>query len=140
MLSGLSGLSGLWGAGSAPSSPTQATGFEEFADNPIDGDAMPALNNYPFIGFYVPAEGPPLTFPDIPIGGSLAETLDTLVTALEANKDHHAQLADATYTSDGVSKLIITYSTSGTVGNDYTLGEDTYNITRSDTTLTGGTD
>jgi hypothetical protein len=136
MLDGLSGLAGLSGVVGGSAEPTQATGNFEFTDNPVDGDSLPAPNGYSLISFF----DSPGKFPDVGIGATLEDTLSLLATALEHDKGSLFQIAMADYSSNLVNRLLIEYSVTGTVGNGFTLGEDTYNIARSAPTLTGGTD
>lgn len=75
--------------------------------------------------------------PQINIGASLATTLANAVTVLNASVD--ALVTPATYSTDTISKLIVTHDTLGLAGNSFTLAASAAsNGTVSGATLTGG--
>lgn len=69
------------------------------------------------------------------IGGSLATTLNNLITALNASSD--PAMTVASYSIDVTGQnLLVTYKTAGTAGNAYTLAASAWTV--SGATLTGG--
>lgn len=112
------------GATLISSGGTAATGSITFGANPSNGDTV-TLN------------GVVVTFgTDVTIGVDVVETLSNLETYLNGSAD--ASLAVATYSSDGVDDLTITYDEVGTVGNSFTLAASAATV--SGATLSGGVD
>lgn len=106
---------------------TQARGSILFAANPL-ASATITLNG---VAWTFVASG--ATGNQTNIGGSLAATLATLVTNLNASAN--AEIAKATY-SAGSDTLYIVYDTPGTAGNSWTLAASL--ATPSGATLAGG--
>lgn len=112
------------GATLVSSGGVAATGSITFAGNPSAGDTV-TLN------------GTVVTFDtDVAIGVDVVETLSNLETYLNGSAD--ASLSVATYASDGVDALDITYDEVGVAGNDYTLAASVATV--SGATLSGGVD
>lgn len=102
---------------------TFATGTVTFSANPANNDTL-TLNGVVY------------TFTTaVTIGGTLAQTLQTLLTTLQDSGN--ASLTAASYSVAG-SVLTVTYNTAGTGGNAYTLAKTSTAITLSGATLTGG--
>lgn len=113
--------------GAPTTTQVAATGSILFANNPTAGDTI-TLNG---VAWTFVASG--ATGNQTNIQGSLASTLATLVTNLNASGN--ASIDDATYSEDDTS-LIITHDTAGSAGNAYTLAASS--DTPSGATLTGG--
>lgn len=107
-----------------------ASGAVEFGTtNPSNGDTV-TLNSV----VWTFTSGVP-TGNEVPIQGSLAATLSQFVSALAASAD--PLLTVASYAADGTNEnLLITYKTTGTAGNSYTLAASAATV--SGPTLTGG--
>lgn len=123
-----------------PPSPVAASGYFTFVANPVDGDAPPELDGYKETEISFKEIAEPTHWQEIQIGVDLPATLVALVAALEVNKTSITELEVASYSTDGIDKLIVTYDTPGIIRNSFTLGASTANITRSAPTLTGGVD
>lgn len=107
-----------------------ADGTLTFGANPADGDPLPVLNGITF------------TFKDDPSGSlevQIGEDLPATLQNLEAvlNQSSNVLISVATYVADETT-LSITFDSTGTAGNSYTIGASTPNVTRSGATLTGG--
>lgn len=113
----------------------QATGQLTFSVNPANNATLMALNGFSGIVFKTVAGA----FPEVPIGASLDDTLNSLRDRLNASES--VQLSVATYDhTNGQNTLTIAYDAYGTIGNDYTIGANVTGVTRSGATLTGGVD
>lgn len=110
---------------------TSAEGTVTFDDNPADGDTL-TLNGVVFT--FLDTAVDPET--DVEIGVDAEETLDNLLTLLEASAD--VLLTVATYSVAG-AVLTVSYTATGTGGNAYTLATDSGVLTLSGATLAGGT-
>lgn len=102
---------------------TFATGTATFSANPAVNDTL-TLNGVVY------------TFTALNIGGTLAQTLQTLLTTIQDSGN--ASLTVASYSVTGGNTFNITYNTAGTGGNAYTLAKSSTAITLSGATLTGG--
>jgi Bacteriophage tail sheath protein len=100
----------------------QATGFLSFSGNPANNDT-------------VTINGTVITFTGAMRGGTLNQTLLTLITALQDSND--ANLSLMTYVLVG-TQINITAVTAGVAGNAYTLAKTSAVITVSGATLSGG--
>lgn len=110
--------------------PPAAQGYFLFTANPANLDTI-TLN-----GTVVTFVASGAVGNQINIGADLAETLDNLVTFLEASVD--VQLVKFTYALAG-AQLNLQAVATGAAGNALTLAEASTSITRSGATLTGGT-
>lgn len=110
--------------------PPAAQGYFLFTANPANLDTI-TLNGTAVTFVAAGAVGN-----QVNIGADLAETLDDLLTFLEASAD--AQLVKFTYELAG-AQLNLQAVATGAAGNALTLAEASANITRSAATLTGGT-
>ena len=103
-------------------SQTKANGQLTFASNPISGDTIE-------LGFSS------VILTSL-IGSSLPLTLTALVAYLNASTD--PQISLASYSASGSGILNIVYVNAGTVGNLFTIGASSNNVTASGTTLKSG--
>lgn len=110
--------------------PVKATGDYTFLANPADGDNFPTLNGYAPLVFKTASAA----WYELEIKATLALTLANIIAVFTAQD----VFTEVDFTSDA-TKLILTYATGGIVGNAFTLGTGTANITPSGATLTGGT-
>lgn len=125
--------SGAFLMGGSGSTGGVATGSYTFTVQPTVGQAI--ILNGQNISF-----GDFLTVPffnNVLIGSSLAHTLNNL--AFYLNSSTSINLNVATYAISGGTVLNITYKTTGSVGDTYTLLSGSYGGTTSGPTLTGGT-
>lgn len=104
--------------------PVQASGSYTFITNPTSGQTI-ILNGVPIV--FGPGH--------IPIGGTLALTLNNLLTSLKASGNPGITVA---YYAISGSVLNILYKIAGAAGNSYTLAAGTYGGVISGATLTGG--
>lgn len=109
----------------------QATGSLTAGDVPDINETI-AVNGVTFT--YVASSA---SATQITRGATVAETADNTATILNASVN--ASISVATYTSDGVDTVTITYDAGGTDGNAYTLADSSAgSVTRSAATLAGG--
>lgn len=99
--------------------------------NAVDGDII-TINGVA-IKFRRSSTAP--AYNEVPLGNTIALTLQSLSNFLNASND--IDLTVATYTYDA-THLYIVYKTPGAVGNAYTLGASPAGWTASSGTLTGG--
>lgn len=110
--------------------PVAASGSLTFSANPADGDTI-VLNGVTWTFKTVATGAAETTIQD-----TLEDTLTQLASDLDASTD--ASLIVATYSSNP-TQLIVTYGTTGTGGNAYTLDAGTSPAVASGSTLSGGT-
>lgn len=109
-----------------------ATGNFVVATNAVDGASL--IVNGVTIKFRRSSAAP--GFNEVPLGNTIALTLQSLSNFLNSSSD--ISIACAVYTYDS-THLYITYKTPGVVGNDYTINiGTTVGWTASGTNLTGG--
>lgn len=123
---------GFWlkGAFGQPTSvAVAASGFIEFSENPSDGDTITlGGTTWTFVDSTPGAN-------ETEIQGTLIQTLDALVSALNLSAD--AEIEKATYSRPtGTERLVILFDTAGALGNAFTIAAS--GATASGTRLTGG--
>lgn len=113
--------------GAPVTTAVKASGSILFGANPSDNDTI-TLNGTVWTFVAASPSGP-----ETLIGATLADTLATLVTNLNASAD--AEVAKVTYTENDTS-LLLSFDTAGIAGNTYTLAAS--DATVSGATLAGG--
>lgn len=102
----------------------------------LEADQPPALfingTRFNFVDKAIANCGPT----EIPVGETLADTLDNINTVLNASTD--TDVDDATYTDDNTDTVTITHDTTGTGGNAFTIAAPFSTATASAATLEGG--
>lgn len=116
------------GATLVSSGGTASTGAITFASQPADGDTI-TIGGVTFTFKATPAGST-----EIGIGVDVVETLSNAETVLNGSTDEAVSVA--TYTSDGVDTLDVTYDTEGTVGDSFTLAASNATVTA----MSGGVD
>lgn len=106
-----------------------AKGSYQFDHNPLDGDLFPALNGYTGLVF----KSVSTTWNEILIGATVDDTIANMISQLA----EEGVFLEVTFTQ-APGSLILTFGTLGSIGNEFTLGDATDNITPSAPTLTGG--
>ena len=115
--------------GAPATTSVAATGAIEFASNPAEGDTI-TLNGtvWTFVDETPGAD-------ETEIQGTLIQTLDQLVSDLNGSAD--TEVEKATYSRpSSTERLVISYDTAGTAGNDFTIAASAATV--SGATLTGG--
>lgn len=123
------------GDSTAVAAAQPATGSLTFTANPSNNDTLPALNGFSGIVFKSAAGA----FPQVQIGVTLNDTLDSLVAALNASASPLLNIATYVHPT-GEDYFSIDTDVPGAAGNAYTIGANTANIARSGATLTGGSE
>jgi len=114
--------------GDAVTLDAKSNGTIKFSRNPVDADTI-TINGVVFNLKDTPVGT------DIQIGADLKATLDNIVNALNASVD--VDVDDATYSENGLDKLVVEHDVVGSGGDTFTLAASAATV--SGATLSGGT-